>query len=190
LPYTDFTLGFDTAVNTVLDAIRKIRDTMTSHERISVVEVMGRASGQIAIYSGLCGGAECVIVPEIPWDINEVAQRVKRAHLNGKLGSLVVLAEGAGKSSVISEQIEKLTGIETKYTVLGHIQRGGSPSARDTQLACQFGDKAVSVLKSGSKNRVVGIKDNKIFDMDIIEALSVKRDMGKELYELTYILAK
>jgi 6-phosphofructokinase 1 len=189
LAYTDYTIGFDTAVNTVLDAIAKIRDTMTSHERISVVEVMGRACGEIAIHAGLTGGAECIIIPEVEWNIEDVAKKLTRAHEAGEIGSVVVVAEGAGKGADISEQIEKLTGIEARCTVLGYIQRGGTATARDTQLGCQFSERAVTLLKQGIGNRVVGIRNNEVLDMDIVEALEVKSQVNIELYNLANTLA-
>ena len=189
LAYTEYTLGFDTAVNTAVSAINNIRDTMTSHERVSVVEVMGRRCGDIALYAGIAGGAEVIMVPEIPVSIDYICQRLLAGKERGKLSSIIVLAEGAGHGEEISELVEKGTGLETRPVVLGHVQRGGTPTCRDRILASRMSAHAVKLLSKGVGNRLVGVKGEKIFDMDIDEALAQKRTFSKELYDLAIELA-
>lgn len=156
LAYTDFTLGFDTALNTVVDAINKIRDTSTSHERVSIVEVMGRNCGDLSLYAGICGGAEAIIVPEVEaFDRDELCKTILEGKNKGKMHNLVILAEGIGGAFELAEYVENITGIETRATVLGHIQRGGSPSASDRVLASRMGAKAVEVLLEGKTSRVI-----------------------------------
>lgn len=190
LAYTDYTIGFDTALNTVLDAINKIRDTSTSHERVSIVEVMGRNCGDIALYAGLAGGAEAIITPEKGFDKDELCKTILEGKQAGKMHNLVLLAEGVGGAFELAKEVEETTGIETRATVLGHIQRGGSPSAFDTILASKMGAKAVEVLQDGKTSRVIGIVDNKIVDMDIDEALSIERKFDEETYRIAEILSK
>lgn len=188
---TDYTIGFDTAVNTVLDAINKIRDTMSSHERASIVEVMGREAGYIALESGLAGGAESIIVPEIKYDLDDIVEKIKYGMRRGKLHHLIVLAEGVGKADDLAAQIKgKMPEIDIRTTVLGHIQRGGSPSAFDRILASKMGARAVELLKEGATNRVVGIRNDKICDVDIDEALAMHKTLDMELYKLSDILSK
>lgn len=189
LAYTDYTIGFDTAVNTVLDAINKLRDTSTSHGRVSVVEVMGRNCGDIALYSGLAGGAESIIVPELGFDIDKLCKTILQGKKNGKMHNLIIVAEGAGKANEIAKTIESITSIGARATVLGHIQRGGSPSANDRILASRMGNKAVELLLEGKSSRVIGINDNKIMDMDIHEALSIKGEFDEKLYEIAKALS-
>ena len=189
LAYTDYTLGFDTALNTILDAIRKIRDTMTSHDRVSVVEVMGNKCGDLALYSGLVGGAECIIIPERDWNIDDICATLLRGKERDKMASIVLLAEGCGSGHEISKVIEERTGMQARATVLGHIQRGGAPSARDTQLASMFGFYAVNLLDKGIGGQVVGIKDDQIFNMDIHEALKVEKEVNNNLYNLANVLS-
>lgn len=189
LAYTDYTIGFDTAQNTVLDAINKVRDTSTSHERVSIIEVMGRRCGDIALYTGLAGGAESIIVPEKDYNIDELCKTILEGKQRGKMHNLILLAEGVGGAQEMARQIEEITGIETRATVLGHIQRGGSPSAFDRILASRLGAKAVQVLMEEKSQRVVGIKDNKIIDMDMDEALAMKRELDEDLYNLSMILS-
>ena len=189
LSYTDYTIGFDTALNTVLDAINKLRDTSTSHERVSIVEVMGRHCGDIALLSGIAGGAESVIIPEHNYSLQNLCKTILEGKQRGKLHNLIILAEGVGEAEYLAKEIEEVVGIETRATVLGHIQRGGSPSAFDRVLASRLGAKAVDVLCEGKSQRVVGIKDNKIIDMDISEALNMKKEYDKDLYELSRILS-
>jgi 6-phosphofructokinase 1 len=189
LSYTDYTIGFDTALNTVLDAINKLRDTSTSHERVSIVEVMGRHCGDIALLAGIAGGAESVIIPEHNYSLQNLCKTILEGKQRGKLHNLIILAEGVGEAEYLAKEIEEVVGIETRPTVLGHIQRGGSPSAFDRVLASRLGAKAVDVLCEGRSQRVVGIKDNKIIDMDISEALNMKKEYDKDLYELSRILS-
>lgn len=186
---TDYSIGFDTAVNTALDAVDKIRDTMTSHGRGSVIEVMGRDAGDIALYAGVCGGAENIIVPEIPFDIDEICARLNDGKERGKLSQIILLAEGIGNADKLCEELEARTGIEIRATVLGHIQRGGSPSAFDRVLASRMGAHAVELLAKGIGDRVVCLSDNKIMDMDIEEGLNMKKEFDMELYELSKILS-
>ena len=171
LEYTDYTLGFDTAVNTCLDVINKLRDTMTSHERVCVVEVMGRHCGDIALYSGIASGAEIIVVPEVKFDIEEIVGKIRRSRANGKHSNIVVIAEGVMSAEKFAQQLQAVTEYSVRPTCIGHVQRGGSPSMADRMLAAQFGNKAVRLLNDGIGNRVVGIRDNKIIDMDIIEAV-------------------
>lgn len=189
LPYTDYTIGFDTAINTVLDAINKLRDTSTSHERVSVIEVMGRNCGDIALYSGLAGGAESIIVPEKGYDQNTLCRTILEGKMRGKMHNLIVLAEGIGGAEELAKKIEEITGMEARATKLGHIQRGGSPTCMDRILASRMGYKAVELLSQGKSSRVVGINGGKIVDMDIDEALAVPRKFNAELYKVANVLS-
>ena len=179
LSYTDYTIGFDTALNTIVDSINKIRDTSTSHERVSIVEVMGRNCGDLALYAGISGGAEAVIVPELPFDKEELCRTILEGKNQGKRHNLVILAEGVGGAYDLAEYVEGVTGIETRATILGHIQRGGSPSAQDRVLASRMGVKAVEVLMEGKTSRVIGIRDNQIIDQDIDESLAMERKFNQ-----------
>lgn len=189
LAYTDFTLGFDTALNTIVDAINKIRDTSTSHERVSIVEVMGRNCGDLALYAGIAGGAESVIVPELNFDKDELCRTIMEGKNNGKMHNLIILAEGVGGAFELAKEVEEITGIETRATVLGHIQRGGSPTATDRVLASRMGARAIEVLLEGKTSRVIGIRDNKIIDQDIDEALDMERKFDEDLYKVAQTLA-
>ena len=189
LEYTDYTLGFDTAVNTCLDIINKLRDTMTSHERVSVVEVMGRHCGDIALYSGIASGAEIIVVPELPFDMNEIASSINRSRAQGKHSNIIVIAEGVMSAEKFANQLQQVTEYSVRPTCIGHVQRGGSPTMSDRMLAAQFGNKAVRLLNEGIGNRVVGIRDNKIIDMDIIEAVSMKKTFNYELYETLQMIS-
>lgn len=190
LTYTDYTIGFDTALNTVVDAIDKIRDTSTSHERVSIVEVMGRDCGDIAIYTGIACGAEYIITPEKGYDKDELCKVILEGKKSGKMHNLVLLAEGVGGASELAKYVEAQTGIETRATVLGHIQRGGAPSAFDRVLASRMGSKAIELLMEGKTSRVVGIKNNEIFDQDIDEALALPRTFDEKLYEISEEISK
>jgi 6-phosphofructokinase 1 len=190
LSYTDYTIGFDTALNTVIDAIDKIRDTSTSHERVSIVEVMGRNCGDIALHTGLACGAEYIITPEKGYDRDELCRVIKEGKKNGKMHNLVLLAEGVGGAGELAKYVEAQTGIETRATVLGHIQRGGSPSVFDRVLASKMGSKAVELLLEGKTSRVVGIKQNEIFDQDIDEALALERRFDEKLYSIAEEISK
>ncbi len=189
LEYTDYTLGFDTAVNTCLDIINKLRDTMTSHERISVVEVMGRHCGDIALYSGIASGAEIIVVPEVAVDMEKILSRINRSRTSGKHSNIVVIAEGVMGAEQFAKQLQAHTSYSVRPTCIGHVQRGGSPMMADRMLAAQFGNKAVRLLNDGIGNRVVGIRDNKIIDMDIIEAVSMKKVFNYELYETLQMIS-
>lgn len=189
LGYTDFTIGFDTAVNTALDAISKLRDTTSSHERVSLIEVMGRNCGDLALYSGLSGGAEAILIPEKNYDLDEICKQLIISNNRGKTQSILVVAEGVGSATEIGKQIHEKTGLDARTTILGHIQRGGNPTAVDRMLASRMGVRAVQLLLQGESARVVGIKNNRIIDMDINEALSIKSEMDPELYGLAEILA-
>ena len=189
LQYTDYTLGFDTAVNTCLEVINKLRDTMNSHERISVVEVMGRHCGDIALYAGITSGAEIIVVPEISYDMDDIVMRINRSRANGKHSNIIVVAEGATSADAFAKQLQEVTTYSVRATNIGHIQRGGSPSMADRMLAAQFGNKAVRLLKDGIGNRVVGIHRNEIIDMDIIEAVSMKKKFNYELYETLQMIS-
>lgn len=189
LAYTDYTLGFDTAVNTVLWAINALRDTMGSHDRVSLLEVMGRNCGDIALYSAISGGAEYVLVPEVPYDIDEIAASIKFSQKRGKTSNMIVLAEGAGKKEDIIAKIKEKTGIDVKTTTLGHIQRGGSPTMADRILAAKFAVRAIDCILAKQTNRVIGIKDNQIIDMDITEALAMPRNFDIDLYNTAHILS-
>lgn len=185
IPGTDFTIGFDTALNTVIDAIDKIRDTATSHERTYVVEVMGRDAGDIALWAGLAGGAETILCPEYDFDMEEMIGKLNRGHERGKKHSIIVVAEGVGSAMEISKQIEAKAGFETRVTVLGHVQRGGSPTASDRVLASRLGARAVELLLEGLGGRAVGIEKNKLVDYDIIEALGKQHTIDKKMYDLS-----
>ncbi|MBQ8725517.1 MAG: 6-phosphofructokinase [Clostridia bacterium] len=189
LAYTDFTLGFDTAVNTVLWAINALRDTMTSHDRVSIIKVMGRHCGDIALYAGICGGAEYILVPEVPYDIQKIANEIKKNKERGKTASIIVLAEGAGNEQEIKTIVSVISGADVKFSTLGHIQRGGTPTMADRMLAAKFGFKAIELLESGKTNRVVGCRGKEIFDMDITEALSMKKNFEKKIYDMAAVLS-
>jgi len=190
LAYTDYTLGFDTSVNTVLDAITKIRDTMASHDRVSIIETMGNRCGDIALYAGVCGGAEFIIVPEIPWSVEQLCEKLEESRDLGKTSSIVVVAEGAAKGDALASLIKQRTHMDTRTTALGYIQRGGSPSASDVLLASRFGTHAINLIVKGIGGRCVGIKENKIFDMDITQACSMHKKIDSELYDIANILSK
>lgn len=189
LAYTDYTIGFYTAVNTVLDAINKIRDTSSSHERVSIVEVMGRHCGDIALYAGLSGGAELTIVPEKDYNIEDICRNIIDGKNRGKTHNLIVLAEGVGGANELAQEIQDFTSISARATILGHIQRGGNPTAFDRILASRMGAYAVELLESGKSSRVVGIKSNEITDMDIKEALAMKSTINNDLYRLSEIIS-
>lgn len=185
IPGTDFTIGFDTALNTIIQAIDKIRDTATSHERTYVIEVMGRDAGDLALWSGLADGAESILIPERPEDFSEVVERLKRGHERGKKHSIIILAEGVGDGFDFGQKVQEATNYETRVTVLGHIQRGGSPSAYDRVLASRLGAKAVDCLLAGEKGKMVGIRQNELFSEDISTILAKKREINLDMYELS-----
>ena len=175
---SDYTIGFDTALNTAMEMIDKLRDTTQSHERCSVVEVMGRHAGYMAVNTGIATGALCVLVPEQPWDIDkDVIARIKETQAEGKKNFLIIVAEGAGKALKIAEEIQEKTGLDTRGTVLGHVQRGGSPSMRDRVIAAQMGVHAIELIQAGYYNRVVALKNDVIVDYEIEEALNMKKEL-------------
>src|SRR5690606_25307207 len=184
IPFTDFTIGFDTAVGIVVDAINKIRDTMSSHERTSVVEVMGRHCGDIALHAGLASGAEAIIVPEVPSDITAVAERMKHNFAKGKRHSIIVVAEGAGRGEDVANKLTELSGIEARVTVLGHIQRGGTPTAQDRILASRLGDFAVRQLMEGNSGKGCGVVNGKLITTDIEVVTSTKRPFDMDFYKI------
>jgi 6-phosphofructokinase 1 len=186
---TDYTIGFDTATNTVVDAINKIRDTVTSHQRANVIEVMGRGRGDIALYTGVAGGAEHIIMPEVPFDINDLCKRLIQGKDRGKRSHIIMLAESMFDVNELCKEIEEKTGIETRATVLGHIQRGGSPTVADRILASRMGYHAVQLLKEGIGNRIVCIRNNQIVDCDIEEGLAMQKGFDEELYEMSKVLS-
>ena len=178
---TNYCIGFDTAANTAIECIDKLRDTMQSHERCSVVEVMGRRAGHLALYVGLAVGATAVLVPESDQDFDtEVIEKIRNARLNGFTHYMVVVAEGAGSAFEVAERIKEETALEPRVTVLGHIQRGGNPTARDRVTATRMGYRAVDILAGGGTNRIVCLRNGVMCDMDIDEALSMQKGIDKE----------
>lgn len=192
LAYTDYTLGFDTAVNTVISAINNIRDTMTAHNRACIIEVMGRKSGDIAVYAGLAGGAEIILVPEIPMDIATVCKTIKQDRIKGKNSVIIILAEGVCSSSELKELIlEKMDDLSIRTVKLGYLQRGGSPSMYDRVLAARCAVHAIDVLTEKDCGcRVVGIKQNKITNMNVDEAFAMPCKFNKDLYKIATILGQ
>ncbi|NGQ94863.1 6-phosphofructokinase [Brevibacillus sp. SYP-B805] len=189
IPCTDFTIGFDTALNTIVEAIDKIRDTATSHERTYIIEVMGRDAGDLALWAGLAAGAESIIIPEADQDMDDIIERLHAGHRRGKKHSIIIVAEGVGSATSYAEQIKARTGWETRVTVLGHIQRGGSPTAFDRMLASRMGAAAVDLLLEGKKDRMVGIQNNRIVDIDFDEALAQKHQLDLSVYQLARTLS-
>lgn len=182
---TDYTIGYDTALNTAMEMIDKIRDTTESHDRCSVVEVMGRRCGDIALHTAIAVGAIATLVPEVPYDFEQdVIQRIKAAQQTGKRHFVVVVAEGVGHTQEIAERIEEETGVESRATILGHVQRGGSPTLRDRVVASRMGYHAVDLLNRGMSNRVVALKGEQVVDFDITEALSMPRVFDENLYHV------
>ncbi len=186
---TDYTIGFDTAVNTAMQNIDKIRDTSTSHERCSVVEVMGRDAGYIAMWCGIINGAEEIIIPEKP-DINEkeIIKRILDNRKKGKRHNLIIIAEGVGGTIELAKKIEAITGIETRASILGHLQRGGSPSAIDRMHASMMGAYAVDLLCAGKSNRIVAYKAGEYVDFDIDEGLAMKKPFPEYMYDYSKLL--
>ncbi len=190
LPYTDYTIGFDTAINTVLDGITRIRDTSSSHERTSVIEVMGRSCGDIALYSGITGGAECVLLPEIDSDLEAVYKKVTEGIGSGKLHNIIIKAEGVNvDTNELIKMLKERTDRDVKLVVLSYLQRGGSPSFRDRMLATQCGMRAVELIDNGIKNRAIGERDGHIVDLDIAEALEMTKPIDYELYKGVDVLS-
>ena len=181
---SEYTIGYDTAMNTAMEMVDKLRDTSQSHDRCSVVEVMGRNAGYIAVNTGVACGATYILVPEIPWSIDEVCDKIKRTRETGKHHFIIVVSEGVGNSGEIAKQIERNTGVESRATILGHVQRGGSPTIRDRVAASELGYYAVQLLLNGKGNRVVGLQKNQIVDYDIQEAKKKKKPFEYDLYKI------
>lgn len=191
LNYTDFTIGFDTAVSTVLEAVSKIRDTSSAHDRTSVIEVMGRHCGDIALYSAVTGGAECVLLPEKEEDINRVCRKIIEGSNRGKLHSIIIKAEGTPTpGDELVKIIEEKTGRETKLIVLSYLQRGGSPTMNDRLLATLCAEKAVTLLGEGSKSKAIGVSDGHIVAYDLADALKMPGTFDENLYSLIDVLGK
>lgn len=186
---TEYTIGFDTAMNTALEMIDKIKDTEMSHNRCSVVEVMGRHAGHIAVNVGAATGAIEVVTPEREYDINAICGRIAYLKSTGKQHFLVIVAEGVGNSEAIAQQIEETTGVTSRATILGHVQRGGSPTCWDRVVATKMGYYAVELLANGAENRVVAMKNGKLVDYDIVEALDMKKRYDERLHTLLGELA-
>lgn len=189
LAYTDYTIGFMTAVETVVEAISKIRDTSSSHGRANIIEVMGRNCGDIALYSGLAGGAESIVVPEIKFDLDAICEKALMGRNRGKLHNIIILAEGVGNPFEIANAMEEKTGIETKVTVLGYLQRGGTPVTMDRIMASEMGKRAVGLLLENKSNRVLGYKCNNIIDMDISQALEMTKEFDMDMYNTANVLS-
>ena len=185
---TEYTIGYDTAMNTCVEMIDKLQDTCQSHDRCSVVEVMGRGAGFIAVNTGLASGAVEIITKEVPYDLDELARKMLECKKNGKQ-NFVVVAENIGNAEGIARAIQEKTGIESRATVLGHVQRGGSPTVRDRVVASEMGYYAVELLEKGASNRVVGMQNNKIVDFDIQEALSMKKPYEEHLHQIAQDIA-
>jgi len=190
LAYTDETIGFDTAINTVLEGITRIRDTSSSHERTTIIEVMGRRCGDIALYAGLTGGAESVLLPELDNDLDAVCEKVLAGVREGKLHDIIIKAEGVPvDSQELVKTVAERTGRDVKLVVLSYLQRGGSPTFRDRMLATMSGAKAIDLIMQGEKNKAIGVKNGEIFDMDIAEALKASRTVDLDLYKGVDILS-
>lgn len=188
---TDYTIGFDTAVNTAMEAIDKVRDTSTSHERCSIIEVMGRNAGYIALWCGIANGAEDVLITErYDHDEQRIIDSIIEKRKIGKKHHIIVNAEGIGDSYGMAKRIEEATGVEARATIIGHIQRGGSPTCKDRVYASMMGSIAVDLLCQGATNRVVGYRDGKFVDYDIMEALDMKKDVDEYMYQLSRKLSR
>lgn len=186
---TEYTIGFDTAMNTAMELVDKLRDTSQSHDRCSVVEVMGRGAGHIAVNTGIACGATDIITKEVPYDIDAIAKTMLEKQAKGKKNFVVIVAEGIGHAQEIATMIQEKTHIETRATILGHVQRGGNPTLRDRVEATRIGYYAVELLEQGIGNRVVGLKDNKLVDYDIQEALSMTKPYDEKLHHIAEQLA-
>ena len=182
---SEYTIGFDTAMNTAMDMVDKLRDTAQSHDRCSVVEVRGRRCGDLALQTGIAVGATAILVPEVPFDLDkDVIKRMQFTQLTGKKHFIIIVAEGIGGVDDLARQIQERTGIESRATVLGHVQRGGSPTLRDRVVASEMGFHAVELLMQNQGNRVVAMKNGQIVDYDITDALNMKKSFNKKLYDI------
>jgi len=186
---TDYTIGFDTAMNTAMELVDKLRDTSQSHDRCSVVEVMGRGAGHIAVNTGIACGATDIITKEVPYDLDAIAATMLAKKAKGKQNFVVIVAEGIGHTQEIATVLQEKTNIETRATILGHVQRGGNPTLRDRVEATRMGYYAVELLEAGKGNRVVGIKNSEIVDYDIQEALSMKKPYDEKLHHIAEQIA-
>ncbi len=181
------TIGYDTALNTCMEMIDKLRDTSQSHDRCSVVEVMGREAGYLALNVGIAVGAMSVLVPEIPFDFEkDIVERMRKTAATGKKHFIIIVAEGVGGVGELARRIEEATGVESRKTILGHVQRGGNPTVRDRVLASRMGNYAVELLMNGQSNRVVTIQNDRLTDFDIEEALNMKKPFDEELYKIAH----
>ena len=181
---TDLTIGFDTATNTVVDAVSKIRDTASSHERTFIVEVMGRDCGNIALQAGLACGAESILVPEIPYDLDEISNKLKRGHQRGKNHSIIIVSEGVGDVYKLGEELRARSGFETRITVLGHLQRGGNPSALDAVIAAAMGGKAIELILAKETNRMTAYVNQVVVSSPLDAAYGTRRPFNRDLYDL------
>ena len=191
ISYTDYTIGFDTAVNTAMEAIDRLRETSNSHERCSVVEVMGRSAGYIALWCGIANGAEAILLQEkfdSENDYDRLINVIRKNREAGMTHQVIINAEGVGHSNSLAKRIEEATGIETRATILGHLQRGGSPTARDRVYASIMGAYAVDIIDQGKKNRLIGYKDDKVYDIDVDEAFQMQKSIDEYQYEVAHIL--
>lgn len=189
IAYTEYTIGFDTAVNTAMEAIDKIRETSNSHERCSVIEVMGRSSGYIALWCGIANGAEQILLPEkYDNDWEKIIEEIKKNRATGMTHQVIINAEGIGHSYGLAKRIEEATGIETRASILGHMQRGGSPTARDRVCASVMGSYAVDIIDQGKKNRLVGYQNGSVYDVDIEEAFAMEKSIDDYQYTVANIL--
>lgn len=187
---TDYTIGFDTAMNTAMEMVDKLRDTTQSHDRCSVVEVMGRHAGHLALQTGIAVGATAILVPEVPCTIEQICNKIVETKKNGKQHFIIVVAEGAEISAeTVTKEITTRTGIDARCTVLGHVQRGGNPTVRDRVAASEMAYAAVKLLKNGIGNRVVCYHDEKIVDYDIVEALNMTKEFDTAAYNMASDLA-
>ncbi len=187
---SEYTIGYDTALNTAMEMVDKLRDTTQSHDRCSIVEVMGHKAGYLAANTGIACGAVCVVVPEIPLDIDhDIISRMKRTQKTGKKHFIIVIAEGCGDSAEICKEIKEKTGIDSRVTILGHVQRGGTPTMRDRVIASQMGFHAVDLLAEGIADRVVVMKGGKIVDVDIIEGLAEKKELNPSLLQVSQTIS-
>lgn len=189
IPCTDYSIGFDTAVNTALEAISRIRDTSSSNNRVDIIEVMGRNCGNIALLSGLAGGAEAIVVPEVPYSIEEICEKMLKGKKRGKLHSIMVFAEGSGDVREFCRQVEHVSGVDCRATILGYIQRGGAPSAFDRIIASRMGAAATETLLAGRRNKAICMRENKYIDMDLNDALAVQYHFDEEAYRVAMQLS-
>lgn len=184
---SDYTIGYDTAMNTIMDMVDRIRDTTESHDRCSVVEVMGRSAGYLALNAGIAVGATTILIPEVPFDIErDVIERMRRTQKTGKKHFIIIVAEGIGGVEALAREIEEKTGVESRATILGHVQRGGSPTVRDRVVASEMGNYAVKLLQNGIGNRVVATQKEKVVDFDIYEALNMTKSIDLNLYKVAH----